>query len=261
MRVNRSCSFSGSLKELSIIFCGTRQNLIGTRQIGHVFGVSFCKKPDLLSQWRAYGLDGGGVCIGFERQELKTRLQEGLEIFDVNYEQNKQVQFVLDLIRSAFESYQAEMKQLDPYGSLFARPEGAVNVNEQGRLELTIQSEEKHSFKENKIIEKCLNDALSELGAIAHTFKLDAFSEEQEARLVSKFPANGPELTNVQLRARGDKLIPYIEMMPTAGVLPIRRVIIGPASKSFDQTYALEILLARSGHVDVEIERSRFALR
>jgi Protein of unknown function (DUF2971) len=39
--------------------------------IGHVFGVSFCKKPDLLSQWRAYGLNGGGVCVGFERQKLR----------------------------------------------------------------------------------------------------------------------------------------------------------------------------------------------
>jgi hypothetical protein len=86
------------------------------------------------------------------------------------------------------------MNQVDPSGSLFARSEGTVNINEQGHLELTIQSEEKRSLKENKI-EKCLDNVLSELSNIAHTFKLNAFSEEQEARLVSRFSADGAELT------------------------------------------------------------------
>jgi hypothetical protein len=40
----------------------------------------------------------------------------------------------LDLIRPAFERYQAEMNQVDPSGSLFARSEGTVNINEQGHL-------------------------------------------------------------------------------------------------------------------------------
>ena len=229
--------------------------------LGHVFGVSFCKKPDLLSQWRAYGLDGGGVCVAFDRQQLKTCFQEISEIVDINYKQKQQIRYVLSLIRSAFQQYQAEMNQLDPSGSLFARSEDAVSINEQGHLELTIQSKEKRSFKEDKFIEKCLDNVLSELSAVAHTFKLNAFSEEQEARLVSKIPANGAALTKVQLRVRGEKVIPYIEMKPTTRALPIRKVIIGPACRSFDQTYALKILLAQSGHVDVEIERSRFALR
>jgi hypothetical protein len=224
--------------------------------------VSFCKKPDLLSQWRGYGLNGGGVCVGFDRQELNTCFTEGSEIVDINYDQKKQIRYVLDqIIRPAFDCYQTEMKQVDPSGSFFAQAEGAVNINEQGHLGLTLGTEQKHSFKENQVIEKCLENALSELAPIAHTFKLNAFLEEQETRLVSKLPAHGAELAKVRLRARGDKLIPYTEMKPTTSVLPIRRVIIGPASKSFDQTYALKILLAHSGHVDVEIERSRFELR
>src|SRR6202011_5915626 len=113
----------------------------------------------------------------------------------------------------------------------------------QGRLELDIENEQRRPFHENKIIQECLDGTLAELGAIAHTFKLNAFSEEQEVRLIFKLPANGPELENIKLRARGDVLIPYIEMVPITGVLPIRRVITGPASKSFDQSYALKILL------------------
>jgi hypothetical protein len=82
----------------------------------------------------AYGLNGGGVCVGFDLQELKTCFQEGSEIVDVNYEQKKQTPYLLDLIRPAFERYQAEMNQVDPSGSLFARSEGTVNINEQGHL-------------------------------------------------------------------------------------------------------------------------------
>jgi hypothetical protein len=126
---------------------------------------------------------------------------------------------------------------------------------------LPIQSEEKRSVSEEEIIKSSLDDALSKLSAIAHTFKLGAFSEEQETRLVCRLSADGPELTKVQLRARGGKLIPYIEMKPTTSVLPIRNVITGPASKSFDQKYALKIFLARHGHLDVEIKPSQFALR
>lgn len=229
--------------------------------LGHVFGVSFCKKPDLLSQWRAYGLNGSGICIGFDRHQLETGFQGSSEFVDVNYQRKEQTKHVVTLIRAAFGQYQAELNQLDPNGNVFARREPTVNVNEEGRLEFTIDSEEKPSRKEKEIIEKCLDTVLSELSTVAHTFKLNAFSEEQEARLISKFAVSGADLTNVQLRARGEKLIPYIEVKPAASLLPIRKVIIGPSSQSFDQTYALKILLEKKGHVDVDVERSRFALR
>ena len=229
--------------------------------LGHVFGVSFCKKPDLLSQWRAYGLNGSGVCVGFGGQQLKTCFQDTSEIVNVNYDQNKRIEHVLALIRAAFTQYQAEMKLLRSPGSHFARPEGSGTISDEGHVKLTVESGARRSFEENSIIEKCLNTVLSVLSTVAHNFKLNAFSEEQEARLIYKIPANGPDLKQVQLLAPGAKLIPYIQMKPSPSVLPIRTVIMGPASKSFDQTYALKILLARCGHVDVEIERSRFGLR
>jgi hypothetical protein len=39
--------------------------------------VSFCAKPDLLSQWRAYGHNGTGFAIGFDRAELAEMLDPG----------------------------------------------------------------------------------------------------------------------------------------------------------------------------------------
>ncbi len=240
----------------------TSADLHWSSLIGHVFGVSFCKVPDLLSQWRAYGLNGGGVCVGFDREELETCFLGVSELVDVKYEPKEQVQPVLHLIRMSFEHYQAKMRQLDPSGSRFGQPDD-TGISEQGHLLLTIQEEEKRSFKENGIIEDWVNDALSKLSVVAHKFKLNAFSEEREVRLVCRLRANAsePELAKVQLRAREGKLSPYLEMKPTTSVLPIRRVIFGPASKSFDQVYALKIFLARHGHKGVEFDPSKFVLQ
>jgi hypothetical protein len=79
----------------------------------------------------------------------------------------------------------------------------------------------------------------------------------QEVRLVFKLPTNGSELENLKLRTR----IPYIELKSTTELLPIQRVIVEPASKSFDQIYALKILLIQFGHGGAQGERSRFELR
>lgn len=227
--------------------------------IGHVFGVSFCRKPDLLSQWRAYGLNGSGVCIGFERHKLAAAFQAGSEIVDVDYHPKRQTERVLALLRPALERYKAEMRKIDPSGSLFAEPVEHLEENEQGRIRL--EPVPARSSKENEIIEDCVNDVISNLGAIAHTFKVSAFSEEQEVRLVLQVPTSGSKLENVTVRARGNELVAYIEMNPISGVLPVRRVIVGPSSKSFNQIYAVKILLTRYEHRDVRIERSRFALR
>jgi hypothetical protein len=229
--------------------------------IGHVFGVSFCKIPDLLSQWRAYGLNGSGVCVGFDRQKLASAFQAGSEIVDVEYDAKRKTRHLIKLIRHAFERYGAEMKQLDPSDSLFAEPDATVGPEEHGPITITIPEVQKPSSKEDQIIENCLIDVLSALGAIAHTFKVDAFREEQEVRLVFKVPDDASDLESLKLRARGNELIAYMEMKPTRGVLPIRHVIVGPASKSFEQSYALKMLLTQFGHAGVPIERSRFALR
>lgn len=208
--------------------------------IGRVFGVSFCKIPDLLSQWRAYGLNGSGVCVGFDRQRLASAFQAESEIVDVDYDAKRQTRHLIELIRHAFDNYRAEMKRLDPSDSLFAEPDATVEPDEQGRITITIPEVQKPSSKENQIIEHCLRNVLSALGAIAHTFKVDAFREEQEVRLVFKVPEDASDLESLKLRARGNELIAFMEMKPVTGVLPIRHVIVGPASKSFDQTYAPE---------------------
>src|SRR3954453_13655559 len=145
------------------------------------------------------------------------------------------------------------MREFDPAGNLFADRQAGVSRDDQGRLKLHIEDEPKRSSHEDRIIQECVDAIISGLSAIAHTFKLGAFLEERETRLIFKAARDGPELGEVKLRAVGENLVPYIEMKPRTGVLPIRRVIIGPASKSFGQTYALKILLEQFGHLNVEV--------
>ncbi len=188
---------------------------------------------------------------------MAAAFQASGELVDVNYKQK--LQPISDLICSAYDRYQAEMKRIDP--SFFVEPEASQDPGEQNIITVACWGPPQRSSEEDAVIEGCLNVVLSRLSDIAHTFKADAFSEEREVRLVSKVPANGSQLERIELRARGNELIPYLEMKPTTGTLPIQRVIFGPASKSFGQTYALKALLTKFGHEDVQIQPSRFALQ
>ena len=73
--------------------------------LGRVFGVSFCKESDLLSQWRAYGLSGEGLCIGLEKQACADAFASKAAVLDVEYGMAHQVRFAQDLIVKAFNTF------------------------------------------------------------------------------------------------------------------------------------------------------------
>jgi hypothetical protein len=71
-----------------------------------MFVFCFSRKPDLLSQWRAYGKSGGGVCIGFERGRLSSILPTRGPVptpFPVIYDQQEQVEVLKYLVDIAIE--------------------------------------------------------------------------------------------------------------------------------------------------------------
>jgi len=51
-----------------------------------VFLVSFCSAGDLLSQWRAYGLDGRGYALGFNTEALLESAPCGGHLVPVSYD-------------------------------------------------------------------------------------------------------------------------------------------------------------------------------
>ena len=54
-----------------------------------VFLVSFCGAGDLLSQWRAYGLDGRGYAIGFNAEALLDSANDRGHLVPVSYDKTE----------------------------------------------------------------------------------------------------------------------------------------------------------------------------
>jgi hypothetical protein len=108
----------------------------------------FSEKPDLLSQWRAYGLQGTGFSLGFDPKGLAKNAR-GFLLAKVEYDRNTQQQGV-----SAF--FQEVVEMFD-----------GVNVSEIEGSELTV-----YEWME------------SELLRFVVSCKNPAYDEEQEWRLV-----------------------------------------------------------------------------
>jgi hypothetical protein len=80
--------------------------------------VSFCAKPDLLSQWRAYGGNGTGFAIGFDRSELAEMIAPSdtgnqiFSLFPLVYGETLQNRLLHELA-SAMEAYCEESSRMD----------------------------------------------------------------------------------------------------------------------------------------------------
>ena len=60
---------------------------------------SFSEDPDLLSQWRAYGANGKGVCLGFSLEKLKGCVEKcGFAIKPCIYQKDQQKKAICDLL-------------------------------------------------------------------------------------------------------------------------------------------------------------------
>lgn len=70
----------------------------------------FSQIEDLLSQWRAYGQDGTGLCIGFNYKKIKT-LHNGKDLLveKIYYKEKMQKKILGDLIESAIEYHITNM--------------------------------------------------------------------------------------------------------------------------------------------------------
>jgi hypothetical protein len=135
--------------------------------------VSFCKNPDLLSQWQGYsGSSGVGFSIGFFSQKLvETTHTQGCGLCGCIYDEPTQIEIVDELIDQIINFIATHRNEYHPYA-----------------LQITISSAIQHK--------------LIQFGAF---FKDAAFREEQEWRLATEvkfYPA-------FRFRAGKSMLIPY----------------------------------------------------
>jgi hypothetical protein len=205
--------------------------------VGRMFSVSFCRKGDLLSQWRGYGLTGCGVCIGFDQKLLSSDFGPQVELAKIEYAPEIQRNRIQSFIMRAFRDY---CKAMDGVPIEFS-------IHRNGPDDIAIETG--------------FSSLIADMAKIAHTFKRPGFSEEEEYRAIKRLPKESDGLDEVNLRVKGNSLIPYVALHARNGKLPIREIIQGPAYGSDSADYALVALMERKGHSDVKISKSKYSLR
>lgn len=231
---------------------------IGTME-DQLDGLGFClsEEDDLLSQWRGYAEDGQGFSIGFSRKYLellsqaRQKSEEGNEqsysLERVIYDPSKQEQ-------SLMESYN-EIKTEFPPAKL-KRPRAPHILMSYGPPEIpkTFQDEWAAYKATMQTASLLILKTLPKL----FTFKVHAFKEEKEWRLISHLTKSPSD--HCLYRAANNKLIPYREFTLKGLNEPaIDKVIIGP--KNTTPTFVVEKMLEQYGFNGVDVERSSASYR
>jgi len=206
----------------------------------------FSTKPDVLSQWRAYSDNGAGFCIGFDPKVFVEPPVNMRRVFYSRAEQEALVTMWLDEI--------AEIgKQVDEAESRFGRDGDEED--------------------EDDLIDGTALRIVADLAA----FKNQAFSEEQEIRLVhlasvsdvqgapcveflhasedDGWPDN--RIPQIGFMMRGSVPVCYLDIPITHAT--IKEVVIGPRALVTDQ--AIARLLGTLGFRQVRVRRSEASYR
>ena len=225
-------------------FLEKKTGLVEGIEITDAYMASFCEASDLLSQWRGYGKTAGfelrfnslvkpHTPSATEVPAVGSPAMDGLKLVRVEYNKPAQKEMLVCLLEGTSEVLE----------TLEAQPESKylhVGVAALAALEL-----------------------MTWLYRVKHP----SFAEEKEWRIVA-FPKRGG-LVNSQpyehpekigFRAGRHSLVPYVELRPTEGKLPLSEIICGPGGHRELTSKAVELLLAATGFVDVEVRNSAVPL-
>lgn len=211
----------------------------------HGYAVSFCARRDLLSQWRAYGQQGG-FCIEFRPL---TEWNAILNARIVPFRSDAGTKIIIRQINYAPQVQQQELRDKLVQASEF------LHRMTEGR--------------ENDEITGIVNNLLSFwLVEWIYSVKDVAFEEEQEWRLIcfpnqpwreGRFEYQYPDA--LRTRVRAGEIMPYVVLRSQAAPrLPIAGVMCGPASHPSLTKRAVELALKSKGY-DCPVSLSRVPLR
>jgi hypothetical protein len=191
----------------------------------NICAVSFCKNPDLLSQWRGYSGNEVGFSIGFEAKVLSAFAKtKSCRIGPCIYNQGDRVKIINELI-----------------DGLLGAGQGA-NVSNYDHLPVAAAFER----------------ALIECGAF---FKDSAFFEEDEWRLVTPVVTYRDGL--FRFRSGKSMLVPYYVLDVSEGSWrdKILEVVVGPAPHPEPSAVAVAGLLIKNGVTSDGLIRNQQAVR
>jgi hypothetical protein len=202
-------------------FCGSKNNRIS--------------KDGLLSQWRAYGSDGG-YSIVFDTVKLETMVS--IESRDYGYGLLR-LTAVEYFDRSSHSRYQS----------------GEMQLLEAGLATLIC------NYIETKD-RAWLSQMAAPIVLMSTTHKSIGFSEEEEVRIVAVplpvFPTiietAKPKKIETYFHDRNGLIIPHLQLFKQD--LPIKRVIVGPHVDSERRVKSVDMLLKANGYPDVKVTAS-----
>lgn len=186
------------------------------------FCTSFCRKPDLLSQFARYG----NICIGFDLNKLRSakwRGQSGLLYGNVVYDPPVHSAIAAHLINLA-EKYIPDIRgQLDQVVSFSIAYAAYVHFR-------------------------------------ALLVKHPGFSEENEYRMAYMKIGDSLDSIPVERRNAGNREVDYVIIKPDPGILPISKIIVSPTTSEKD-IEGIRTCLDTKGHSEVRIIPSAIPLR
>ena len=203
----------------------------------------FINKNGLLSQWRAYGADGG-FAIVFNTEKLETMIDSERKCF------HSEILFDT-VVYSEEGKYESELSE--PLNKIFEYQKAMTEAMLQGR--------------EHKGSDDTTQETYDAFVSCITRWKHQGFKEEQEVRIVS-MPTNfsdqdvkktvKEEYYNSKLekerkfRDKNGQRTPYIELFRSLDTpLPIEKIIVGPHKDKDTRAAALRVRLRNTIKVEV----------
>jgi hypothetical protein len=255
----------------------------------------FCKKRDLLSQWRGYGATGGGYALGFSTQPMRVpEPSAGTPILRrVIYAPKTQTEIVRSWVRAlltvsqelaqsvrvpsegnsaetsastASESFPTPAASNPPSisaGKLLQSKGLFGLVGWMGVIVAAAMSNQvhvmDHAMSRKRLLEQAQREFQRFLAECVICFKDPAYAEEQEWRFIQF----GRHVSEIKFRPSGPRIVPYIELDLSLGEmgskkLPLTSITYGPTLEPDVTQRSLEMLLKHHTYArpDVEIHRS-----
>jgi hypothetical protein len=191
-------------------------------KLPNTYAACFCKRDDLLSQWRGYGGREQGVSITLKGSWLRQLAEDnGGRLIEVIYDRERAAQRFKKVIDS--EVFDWEIEDL-------------------------IGQEPSPTFTEAFI---------KKVAELAPRFKDDGFQEENEWRIVIQ---RDDESAPLRFRVNDGVIVPYLTVR-SREPLPIDHVIVGPGKNQDLCIKSLQMFLKAKGFSDVAVVPSKVPYR
>jgi hypothetical protein len=187
-----------------------------------VHAICFCAGDDVLTQWRGYS-SAGGCAIGVDFTKLKEKAREPrFGLARMLYASNKQREIIRRIISCGQRFYPTVLK-----------------ANQQEDEDTDLRAD-------------LLNEVAALLFKSSFRFKHPAFSSENEWRLFTFEGRKTLDTAKTRFRARGNAIIPYVELSFESEPTLIRQIRCSPGVWSRSALYGVNQLAKNLGdHVRV----------